>query len=322
MKKNQEDIVLMAVASGRESSEGAQIKRYIGVGTCTVLAINPTKAELERILSTPTHPVVLEKDPEYITADGADVRSIRVDIYLKTVPEKCNGIDTVLKIGYFLKDQKRFNNDKTKVQVINVYGESTWLSKEDFQAKTIPEKMSFFQPKGMRAAWVGEEEITLFIKKLLNIPRYSVKKADGTIVIIDNPKLAECQLDGIPNYFVGNIAELKAAITSRKDNKIKIAFGVKTTAENKIYQDCFKEYPINSAVTDFSYLAKNLLEKQASGGYPNTYFGGMPFNFEEWTPTQSNLTTAAAAAGGVAPKLDDDWATAPSVPEGADDFPA
>lgn len=317
MKKSN-DIVLMAVAAGRESSEGSSIKRYIGVAACTVIGINPNKAELEKILSTPEHSVSLEKEPEYISEDEAGIRSIRVDIYLKTVPEKCNGIDTVLKVGYFIKDQKRFNNDKTKVQVINVYGDTTWLTKDQLQTKTLPENMSFFNITGMRPAFIGEEDITNFIKKLLNIPRYSVKKKDNTIAIIENPKLAECQLDSIANYFTGNINELKTAIGARRDNKVKLAFGVKTTPENKVYQDCFKEYPINNAVTDYSYLAKSIQDRQNNGGYGNTFFGGAPFTFTEWIPSESNLEAAASSAGAApTPELKDDWATAPD-----DDFPA
>lgn len=319
MKKSK-DIVLMAVSSGRESSEGSSIKRYIGVASCTVVGINPNKAELEKLLSTPNHSVSLEKEPEYISEDEAGIRSIRVDIYLKTVPEKCNGIDTILKVGYFIKDQKRFNGEKTKVQVINVYGDTTWLTKEQLQTKTLPENMSFFNMTGMRPAMTGEEDITNFIKKLLNIPRYSVKKKDGTTAIIENPKLAECQLDNIAQYFTGNISELKSAINLRRDNKVKMAFGVKTTPDNKLYQDCFKEYPLNNAVTDYSYLAKAIQERQKSSGYPNTFFGGAPFIFTEWTPEQSNLGgIASSTSAAPATPIQDDWASSPVLD---DDFPA
>ena len=36
----------MAFSSGRESTEGGEIKKYIGVAPVFVLAVNPNKAEL------------------------------------------------------------------------------------------------------------------------------------------------------------------------------------------------------------------------------------------------------------------------------------
>ena len=39
----------MAVAAGRESTEGSAVKRYIGVAPVFVLTVNPSKEELEKI---------------------------------------------------------------------------------------------------------------------------------------------------------------------------------------------------------------------------------------------------------------------------------
>lgn len=51
----------MAVAAGRESTEGSAVKRYIGVAPVFVLTVNPSKEELEKIYG-----VEIEKDPEYL----------------------------------------------------------------------------------------------------------------------------------------------------------------------------------------------------------------------------------------------------------------
>ena len=39
----------MAFGQGQVSTEGGSFKRYIGVASVSVLAINPTKAELEKL---------------------------------------------------------------------------------------------------------------------------------------------------------------------------------------------------------------------------------------------------------------------------------
>ena len=41
--------VFMAFATGKESTEGGSVKRYIGIGSVYVLAINPTKEELSKL---------------------------------------------------------------------------------------------------------------------------------------------------------------------------------------------------------------------------------------------------------------------------------
>ena len=51
----------MAISKGKESTEGGMFKRFIGVGSCYVKAINPTKEEMEKLYNT-----TLEKAPEYV----------------------------------------------------------------------------------------------------------------------------------------------------------------------------------------------------------------------------------------------------------------
>ena len=61
MQKDNE-VVLMAIASGSETSEnsGVQVKLFTGLVPLSVLAVNPTKKELEAIYGRE-----LEKEPEY-----------------------------------------------------------------------------------------------------------------------------------------------------------------------------------------------------------------------------------------------------------------
>ncbi len=42
----------MAFASGKESTEGNEIKKYTGIAPVYVLAVNPNKEELESIYGT------------------------------------------------------------------------------------------------------------------------------------------------------------------------------------------------------------------------------------------------------------------------------
>ena len=115
--------MFMAFAKGKESVEAAPVKRYIGVAPVTVLAVNPTKAELEKIYG-----ITLENTPEYLSTvevNGKKVKQVRLDFIVKTVAEKCNEIDFISKVSFFINDSVRYNKDNTKIQVINKYGETT-----------------------------------------------------------------------------------------------------------------------------------------------------------------------------------------------------
>ena len=87
MKTNK---LFMAFAKGNESVEAAPISRYIGVAPVFVLAVNPTKEELEKLYDTE-----LEKAPEYIseTEVGLEgnkykVPQVRLDFIVRTDAEK------------------------------------------------------------------------------------------------------------------------------------------------------------------------------------------------------------------------------------------
>ena len=100
MKTN---VTFMAFAAGKQSTEGTSVKRYIGVAPVKILAINPSKQELEKLYNTE-----LEKDPEYvsITEVGEDkhkVETVRIDFIVNTVPEKCDNIDFMSKVSFFIR---------------------------------------------------------------------------------------------------------------------------------------------------------------------------------------------------------------------------
>lgn len=292
--KRKNKVVLMAIASGNDTPESVSIKRYTGIAACTLLAINPNKEELGKIFETNAGPATFEKEPEYTGQGQDETKYIRLDLFLQTIPEKSNGISTIIKVGYFIRNSNRLNRDGTKLQVINAYGDTTWLTQAQFESKTPPESMPNYQMTGVRPAFAGEEDFTKFLKRFLNIPAYSYRKADGTIVTAEDPKQAECQLSKIPNYFNGDISEVKGALLARKSNKIKFLFGVKTTLDNKSYQDCFIQMPISYLTNDYKRVIDAMMNQKQAGGYTNTDFGKSPFIFQEWTlvPTSvENMTT-------------------------------
>lgn len=268
------DKLFMAFATGKESTENSVVKRYIGVAPVYVLALNPNKAELEKLYDTE-----LEKAPEYVgdSEVGPDgnkrtVPQVRLDFIVQTDPEKSNGIEMMTKVSFFIKRDVRYNRDETKIQVINKYGETTWLPIENAKNGTVPENLSWFEPADFRPAYIGEEELTAFIKAYLNIPNKSFRDKSGKVVELKDKSEAEARLDKIENYFKGDFSELRDVIALQPKNKVKCMFGVKTTSDNKQYQAVYTQKFLKNRVSDYSALDEDLQNRKANGAYPDTEF--------------------------------------------------
>ena len=274
MNNSKTNKLFMAFATGKESTEGNVVKRYIGVAPVFVLAVNPSKAELEKLYDTE-----LENAPEYVgeTETGQEgnkhnVPQVRLDFIVQTDPEKSNGIDMKTKVTIFLVQAMRFNRDGSKVQVINKYGETTWLPIENIKTGRVPENLSWFEPADFRPAFIGEEELTGFIKAYLNIPNKSYKKKNGEVVELKDKSEAEARLDKIQDYFKGDFSELRNVIALQPKNKVKCMFGVRTTDDNKQYQAVYTQKFLKNNITDYSKLEEELQERKNAGAYPTTEF--------------------------------------------------
>lgn len=276
--KKQLNKVFMAFATGKESTEGGSVKRYIGVAPVFVLGVNPSKSELEELYGG----ITLENDPEYVGTseigpEGAKktVAQVRIDFIVKSDPEKCEGIEMTSKVSFFLKQEYRFNTDQTKVQIIDKYGRTAWATSEEVKTKAIPQYAS--GPANIdpdyRPAYIGEEELTEFIKAYLNIPNpQNYVKGKWVDKAPAEKAEAEARLDGIANYFKGNVKELKGILSFQPNNKVKVLFGVKTTDENRQYQAVYTQRFLKNSMNDYSRLDKEVKERKDAGGYANTEF--------------------------------------------------
>jgi len=279
MKTN---FAFMAFSAGKESTDGGVVKRYIGVAPVKVLATNPTKAELEAIYNT-----TLEKDLEYTgiqNVNGVDVPYARIDFIVRTDAERANDIDFITKVTYFVRKEYRFNRDKSKVQVIDKYGRTAWVTKEQAQSHAIPQYANgpANLDKDYRPCYVGEEDLTNFIKTYLGIPNVQ-RYVDNKWVLVDNPAECEARLDGIEKFFAGDFKELKEIMSYQPNNKVKVMFGVRTSDDGRQYQSAYTQMILRNGATDFSKLDKDLQERKAAGAYPTTEFEAVPIH--EYTVT-------------------------------------
>ena len=268
---NKTGFAFMAFAAGKESTESSAVKRYTGVAPVYILGVNPSKAELEKLYNTQ-----IENAPEYIgevEVNGNKVPNVRIDFIVKTAPEMCGGIEFITKVAFFIRKEFRVNRDGSKVQVIDKYGRTAWVTKEQYNNKEIPVYSNGPAniDKDYRACYHGEEDLTNFIKAYLNIPNV-MKYVNEKWVMVDNPADSEARLENIESYFKGDFSELKSVIALQPSNKVKVLFGVRTTDDNKQYQAVYNQMFLKNNITDYSKLDADLQERKAAGAYPTTEF--------------------------------------------------
>lgn len=269
-------VAMMAFASGSESKDRVR-KLYIGVAPVFVIGVNPNKAEYEKLFNR-----TLEDAPVYIgegevgpEGNRVKVPQVRIDFIVKTDVEKC-GVELTDKITFFLNKHQNFNRDGSKVEVINKYGESTYLPIGCLNgSEAIPDNMKWYDTSGMRPAYIGESDLTAFIKAFLNIPNKSYRKGDET-VFIKNLADAEARLDKIESYFRGDISELKSVIGLQPNNRIKAMFGVRTTDDNNQFQAVYTKKFLKNAISDYSKLDEDLQARKNAGAYPTVEFLAEP----------------------------------------------
>lgn len=284
--------LFMAVAKGKESTEG-DFKRYIGVAPCYIKGINPNKAQLEEIYERPQ-----EKEPEYVgevevTEGNNKVKyaNVRLSFLALPDPEKVHIELKPISTTLFLQNRYRYNRDQTKVQVIDKYGRTAWVTIEQAKNHEIP--MYSNGPanldKDYRPAYVGEEELTNFLIAYLNIP--SVMRYNNTEkkwYMVEHPEDSECRLDHIADYFKGNFSELREALALQPANKVKILFGIRTDNEGRQYQTAFTQMFLKNSVSDYSKLDAAVQERKNAGAYSTTEFETT--DFHEYSVKSTTLT--------------------------------
>lgn len=262
--------IYFAFGKAVESKEAAPIKRYVGVAPVKIVAINPTKTELEKIYNT-----TLDKEPEYLGSnekDGKNVPFVRVDFIVATDPTKSD-IEMTTKASFFVRKQFMINREGTKVKVIDKYARTAWVTQEEFKNHLVPTYANGPAriDSNYRMLYQGEEELITFVKNYLGIVDVD-EFVDGVWVMRKNPEDYEAGFNNIESWFKGDISEIKSAINMMPNNYVKMLFGVRTTDEGREYQDVFtrKTQMFNSRTN--SKIEKALTEAKNAGAYANTYF--------------------------------------------------
>lgn len=282
----------LTVGKTSESTEaGSGYSKYVGLASCHVLAVNPDAKKLEEIYGREM-PV-----PEYVgEKDG--VKFARIDFILKTDAEVCNGIETIAKATFFVRNEPAINREGTRQQVIDIYGNTSYGSIDD-----VKEKKPIFTSNGnpakvgpvYRPSYSGEGDLVAFLKAFLVVPDAFIFP-NGKWELGPKSDEGKFGLDCIKDYFNGNFKELRDAIALQPNNKVKMLFGVRTTDDNKQYQDvCTRgDLILPNYSNALDRIEKRLADYKSNGSFPNTEYKVCVL--QEYKVEASDLDTAAASS--------------------------
>ena len=225
----------------REKRADQPRELYVGLTSVRVAAINPTRAELGKLLGTDGEVGEGKEEFKYLDEDKDGNTRLRLAFWLYDEDNDKYFVQSIT-----LTDVDRKSKDGKKVQIMNSTCGTTWAPlKEDAKGNITDEAEEkliqdwFLQftdkekneigTKKWRNALRGEEELLILLRAWLNMQWND----PDTEVLIDMKKL-----------FKENLKELRELIGSEEyTNSFVILTGVKTPEEdtNKKYQQVFNK---------------------------------------------------------------------------------
>ena len=294
------------MSKGNASKADQEIKRYIGVRPVFVKAVNPNKAEHEKLFNT-----TLEEAPVYIQdkedAEGNSYKNVRISVVMQPDVEKIGFEMPLVTMPLFVTNQKQFGAKSGKYQVVDKYGRFAWATEAEISAKEIPTYSNGKKAdisNDYRIAFVGEEDLTAFIKAFLCIPNITKWDNDEKCMVPDNsvnPEDCECRLEveSFEKLFKGDFSEIKEILGFQPNNKVKVCLGVRTDANSgKLFQSVYTKKFMSNASTNYNSLDK-MLQADASYAAENNKVLNTEYSAEtvhEYSVTPTNFSAAPEAA--------------------------
>lgn len=262
----------LTIGKTQESKESTGFKKYVGVASSFVVAVNPTKKELETIYGRE-----IANDPEYVV-DTDNGKEARITFIVKTDPKTNNDIEMINRAMFTLRNAPAYSSDKSKVQVIDKYGNTTWANTEDVKAgkklySTNGKELRI--DSSYRMACIGEADLIAFLKVYLCIGS-AFDYINDSWVKKNNADDYLFGLEHIKDYFTGDFSEIKDAIALQPNNKVKLLYGVRTTNDGKQYQTVATRGNMilhnNAGSKALEKLEKELANAKNNGSFANTDF--------------------------------------------------
>ena len=262
--------------------------KWVGYTNATIVAICPTATEIEKLGFTKP-----EQEPVYISEDAeTKVQQARIEFWFKFMI----GEDAkYVRKSVFLKKQSAKTRDGLRTKIIDKYGNTCWLNKEQYEGHTQPDYGRLLGDD-WRVAYQGEEELTDIVRNWLNIPiSHKWDNNSKKFVPKDGSDLAEAELkiETISDFFKGKFKELKDFVKEAVDFQLLILLAIRNK-DGKEYQDIYHK-TLKSYQTTNTWV--NMIEKETNAGYLHdmTLIVAPVMKYEN-TPIQATVTNTVTPA--------------------------
>jgi hypothetical protein len=265
-------------ASNEEVRKEASVDLYAGLATVSVVAINPTKAELHKLGMT-----YVEKEPSYVLEPKAEGDPIkyRMSFQLKAAVADNPGLDKDVFFQYStIVAPVQGTSKKGDYLFINERGKTCY-------APSIGSLPEWFKHKEVNPAFSGENMLLEFIRVWANV---------------GNDEM--CMFDNRAAVSQGKVSEIDKLIPMLKDNRFVILLGI-NNYNGKHYSEVYSKYFGNTYTTLGTWQQKLAGDYgKFNAVYPPT-LALRKMTFEEYS--EPNVT----AAPGTAPFMKPDSSSNP-----------
>lgn len=215
------------------STELFDIKKFIGVGTIKIMAVNPNNATLRKYGWTIPDGA---DEPSYVSVDKDGKKSARVR-FLAQIQELDD--KPILAMDFWIRPEFRTSTSsgELKVQVIDNYGRTAYVTKPQYDKHEVPQYSN--GPAKIdnkyRMAHSGEADLIQFLMTFLNVTPFEMfDRLSKSYVPTKSP--GELTIDHWDRLCGGNATEIKEYLNLKPQNQMKVCFGIRTNQDNKSYQ--------------------------------------------------------------------------------------
>ena len=285
-------------------------KFYVGFAELKVVAINPSREELNKLLDKEDEDT--DKEIEYLSKDNEGNERVRLSVWFEDVKT-----GNLFPHSILITDKVKLNKDGNKTQYVNTVCTTSWTDEEEnlptWFTKFTDKNKNVIGDKGYRTAFDGEEALVTLLRAWF-----------GQLSFFD--KDTEVSID-IKKLFAGNFRELQELVGDEATSKHKNAgsyktsfvalLGVKTkeakeddeNQEDKQYQAIygksflpfsFIKYINNgfSFPNEYSTKQWNKFKEEAEGDYgPNFFVKLVPL--EEYNRAEDHIANGVKKEGAV-----------------------
>lgn len=294
----------MAIKVGKKAEEGI-FKLYSGIGAFNILAVNPSKETLSKIMGRD-----IEEEPEYKGTTQEGKPYVRIVFYAKTDPTaKVNdGISTIIPFSFMLQPEVRVGSQSGKIQIIDKYGRTAWGTKEEIEAKSIPVYSSGKKANisaDYRPAYIGEEELINFMIAWLNIPNPMNYNKD-TKEWFDKADMSDSEISlDMKALLGGNVKEIADIIPAVAPYAVKACLGVRTTDEGRQYQTFYNKMFLRNSESNYSRVDASIQADKSRGSLATSEFSIAPLH--EYTVESTDFNKSSDPVAEAVSNPWDNW---------------